>query len=224
VRLVPDAVLFDMDGLLVDSEPLWTVAEEELAADLGGVFGEELKARIAGTRLELAVPTILAFYGAPTSPEAVARTSAWLLERMVELFKAGPVVLPGVDALLADLRREGVPAALVSSSYRVLVDAVLGSGVGPFEVSVAGDEVAHGKPDPEPYATAARLLGVDPARCVVLEDTQAGALSGLAAGCAVVAVPSIPGMHVSPAPRLRELPSLVGVTAADLGAVLGERT
>ena len=210
------AALFDMDGLLVDTEPVWTVAEEELAAHLGGTFTAELKAAIVGTRLEVAVPTILRWYGADASARAVADTSAWLLDRMVSLFAEGVTVLPGVPELLDALRAEGVPLALVSSSYRVLVDAVLAQGVGPFDVTVAGDEVRAGKPHPEPYLTAADRLGVDPQRCVVLEDSPSGVASGEAAGCAVLAVPSVEGVAFPPAPRRLVVGSLADVVVADL--------
>jgi HAD superfamily hydrolase (TIGR01509 family) len=216
------AALFDMDGLLVDTEPVWTVAEVELAQRLGGEFTEELKAAIVGTRLEVAVPTILRWYGVPTDAATVADTSAWLLDRMVGLFAEGVEVLPGVTDLLAGLREAGVPVALVSSSYRVLVDAVTATGLGPFDVTVAGDEVAVGKPHPEPYLTAAELLGVDPRDCVVLEDSPAGVASGEAAGCAVVAVPSVPGVAFPPAPRRLVLPTLAGVTVADLRALAAD--
>lgn len=213
---LPQAVLFDMDGLLVDTEPVWSIAEIELAASLGGVFTPELKATIVGTRLEVAVPTILRWYGAPDGEDDVRRTSGWVLARMVELF-AGPItVLPGVHDLLAELREAGVPVALVSSSYRVLVDAVLAHPIGPFDVTLAGDEVLRAKPDPEPYLTAAARLGVDPTRCVVLEDSPSGVASGEAAGCAVVAVPSVAGVAFGPAPGRLMLSSLAGFTHDDL--------
>lgn len=215
--MVPAAVLWDMDGLLVDTEPVWTVAEEELAAELGGTWSEQLKARIVGTRLDVAVPTILEHYGRPLSE--VPWATDWLLSRMVELFAADIAVLPGVRRLLADLDRAGVPVALVSSSYRVLVDAVLAHGFA-FALTVAGDEVVHGKPHPEPYLTAADRLGVDPTRCVVLEDSAAGVLSGQAAGCAVVAVPSVPGVAVLPAPRVRVAASMEEVSLGDLEALV----
>jgi HAD superfamily hydrolase (TIGR01509 family) len=198
-----------MDGLLVDTEPVWTVAEEELAALLGGVWSEQLKATIVGTRLDVAVPAILEHYNRP--PEEVAWASAWLLGRMVELFAAGPALMPGVNALLDALRAAPVPVALVSSSYRVLVDAVLRAGLGPFDVTVAGDEVEHGKPNPEAYLTAAARLGVDPRDCVVLEDSVAGVLAGEAAGCAVIAVPSVIGVSVVPGPRILVRDSLESV-------------
>jgi len=216
----PAAVLFDMDGLLVDSEPVWTVAEGELAVRLGGSFTPELKAAIVGTRLEVAVRTFLAWYDAPRGPAEVAATSAWLLRRMVELFADELIVLPGVLELLAALRDAGVPVALVSSSYRVLVDAVLRQGIGPFEVSVAGDEVVHGKPHPEPYLTACAGLRVDPREAVVLEDSPAGVASGEAAGCAVVAVPSVTGVNFSAAPRRLVVPALTKVGLAELIALV----
>lgn len=202
------AVLWDMDGLLVDTEPLWTVAEEELAAELGGIWSEELKARIAGTRLDTAVPTILSWYGVEPSPNAVALRVDWLLDRMCALFRSEVRVLPGAAGLLAALAREQVPMALVSSSYRRLVDAVLSNDIGPFAVTVAGDEVRRGKPAPEPYLLACARLGVDPVRAVVLEDSAAGVASGEAAGCAVVAVPSLPGVVVRPGRRRLVLGSL----------------
>ena len=207
------AVLWDMDGLLVDTEPTWTVAEVELAARLGGTWSDELKAQVVGTRLEVAVPAILRWYAAPEDPAHVARTSTWLLERMVELF-AGPIqVQPGATALLEELARHGVPVALVSSSYRVLVEAVLAHGIGPFDLTVAGDEVSRGKPHPEPYLTACARLGVEPRHCVVLEDSPAGVASGLAAGCAVVGVPSVAGVVLPTHPRLRAVTSLLDVDA-----------
>jgi HAD superfamily hydrolase (TIGR01509 family) len=216
-----DAVLWDMDGLMIDSEPLWTRAEEELATSLGGTWDAEVKQRIVGTRLDVAVPTILAYFDVDATPERVQTTAAWLLHRMVELFVSDDLpLLPGVRALLAALADEQVPMALVSSSYRVLVDAVLAGGVGPFAVTIAGDEVVRGKPAPDPYVLAAQRLGVGITRCVVLEDSPAGVASGEAAGCAVVAVPSVPGVHLEPAARRLVVPSLDGVAPADLRALV----
>ena len=219
---LPGALLFDMDGLLVDTEPLWTVAEHDLAARYGASFTAEAKAAVVGTRLDVAVPTLLRLFGAPSDPEETARAAAFLLDRGVELFTEPLPLQPGAGALLEEAAAAGVPAALVSSSYRVLVDAVLATGVGPFATTVAGDEVRRGKPDPEPYLVAAARLGVDPRRCVVLEDSPAGVESGTAAGCAVVAVPSVAGAAVAPAPRRRVVASLAALDLADLSALLLE--
>jgi len=217
------AVLWDMDGLLVDSEPVWTVAEVELAEQLGGQWGDEVKAAVVGTRLDVAVPAILRWFGADPTPLRVAETSTWLLGRMVELYARELPVRPGAVALLAALADAGVPQALVSSSYRVLVDAALATGLGPFALTIAGDEVTHGKPHPEPYLTAAARLGVDPSRCVVLEDSPSGVASGEAAGCAVVAVPSVVGVVLEPAPRRTVLRTLADVTVADLRELAASR-
>ena len=210
------AVLWDMDGLLVDTEPVWTVAEEELAVELGGVWSEQLKAAIVGTRLDVAIPLILEHYGREATPDQVAWASSWLLNRMVELFAEGVEVQPGAVELLSAVAAAGVPQALVSSSYRILVDSVLSHGFGPFATTLSGDEVVNGKPHPEPYLTAAARLGVDPTRCVVLEDSGAGVLSGEAAGCAVVAVPSVHGVSFVAGPRLAVRPSLAGLSIDDL--------
>ena len=209
-----------MDGLLVDTEPVWTVAEEELARELGGTFSPELKTAIVGTRLDVAVPTILRWYDVEPTPAQVASTSAWLLGRVAELFAERQTVLPGVLELLAELRAEQVPVALVSSSYRVLVDAVLRHGLGPFAVTVAGDEVGQGKPHPEPYLTAAAALGVAPQACVVLEDSPSGVASGEAAGCAVVAVPSVAGVELEAGLRRLVLPTLDGLRVAQLRSLV----
>jgi len=216
-RAVVDGTL-EMTGLLVDTEPMWTIAEEELAAVLGGQWSPQLKASIVGTRLDVAVPMILEHYGRPAADSAWA--SSWLLDRVVELFTAGVEVLPGVHELLDVLRAAKVPVALVSSSYRVLVDAVLSHGFD-FDFSLAGDEVGHGKPHPEPYLSAAARLGVPAQDCIVLEDSAAGVLAGEAAGCAVVAVPSVPGVTILPRPRTLVRDSLVGLDLPALEALVG---
>lgn len=204
------AVLFDLDGLLVDSEPLWTVAEEELAARLGGVWHHELKAAVVGTRMDVSVPTILRYYGIEPSPERVAATEAWLLARMGRLFASRLTLRPGAARLLDRLAERGTTLALVSSSYRVLVDAALGRlGAARFATTVAGDEVGHGKPHPEPYLTACARLGVFPRRAVVLEDSPAGVAAGESAGCRVVAVPSVTPIPATPVRPVLE--SLVDV-------------
>ena len=213
------AVLFDMDGLLVDTEPAWTVAEVELAQELGGTWTDAIKAAVVGTRLETAVPIILTALGHAPTPDLVGRSTERLLARMVELFQGDLVPLPGAVELLAALRAAGVPVALVSSSYRVLVDAVVARLDLAFDLVLAGDEVRHAKPHPEPYLTACTRLGADPACAVVLEDSAAGIASGEAAGCAVVAVPNVVGVRPEPGPRRLVLDSLAEVDVARLRAL-----
>jgi HAD superfamily hydrolase (TIGR01509 family) len=185
------AVLFDMDGLLVDSEPVWSIAESELAARYGGVWDAEIKTRCIGTALPDSVPMMLDYFGVvdPSHDELTA-TQAWLLQRMVELFRTAVPVQPGALQLVDALRAADVPVALVSSSYRVLVDAVLaGLGSDRFDFTVAGDEVSRTKPDPEPYLVAAAALGVRPQDCVVFEDAPSGIEAAEAAGCIAIGIP-----------------------------------
>lgn len=215
-----EGVLFDMDGLLVDSEPLWTVAEDELAARCGATFTAAMKAAVVGTRLDVSVPTLLRLFGQPADPEQVARTTQELLGRMVELFSERLPPRPGAWELLAQVTAAGLPTALVSSSYRVLVEAALAAGLGPFDVVVSGDEVLQGKPHPEPYLTAAARLGVRPEQCVVLEDSPAGVQAGLAAGCGVVAVASVEGVRFEPGARRLVADSLGEVGVDDLRALV----
>jgi HAD superfamily hydrolase (TIGR01509 family) len=205
-----------MDGLLVDSEPIWTVAERELFATWGVAFTPPMKSAIVGMRMDTAVPVMIEL-GAPGSAGAtVEEVSTWLLRRMAALFARDLPLLPGVLDLLSAAHRAGIPQALVSSSYRVLVDAVL-AGVPdrPFTVAVAGDEVTHGKPDPESYLLAAHRLGVDPRQCVVLEDTPTGARAGAAAGATVVFCPSVEGAGEAEA-SWQQVPSLARVSLTDL--------
>jgi HAD superfamily hydrolase (TIGR01509 family) len=194
------AVLFDMDGLLVDSEPLWTIGEIELAEHLGGTWSDELKTAIIGTRLDSAIRTILEWYDVPRGRADVEAAMAYLLERMVELYHDQLPLMPGALELIDGVREAGVATALVSSSYRILVDAALDTiGRDRFDISVAGDEVSAGKPDPAPYLAACKQLGVNPNTTVALEDAMSGVRSAEAAGCAVVAVPWIG--QIDPAPR-----------------------
>jgi len=215
------AVLFDMDGLLVDTEPLWTVAEVELAATLGGRWDDTIKAEIVGTRLDVAVPRILGYYGVEASTTAVDDAMRFLLGRMVELFDSELPVHDGAIELIDAVRARGVPTALVSSSYRILVDAALRRlDTRRFDVTVAGDEVAHGKPEPLPYLIACERLGVAPTAAVVIEDAWSGVVAGEAAGCVVVAVPFVapipaaPGRHVVGSLTQIDVDWLLGLTCS----------
>jgi HAD superfamily hydrolase (TIGR01509 family) len=204
------AVLFDMDGLLVDSEPLWYPVEAQAFARLGAPrrWTFEDSRQLVGNDLEVSARMLLDAAGAPdVSPDQVV---SWFVEAMAARLSEGLPWKPGARELLGAVRAAGLPAALVSMSYRRLLDLVL-AGVpdGAFAASVAGDEVTHGKPHPEPYLRACELLDVAPPTAVVLEDSPTGARSGQAAGCVVVQVPDLvavpPDAHWHSVASLTEL-------------------
>ncbi|GLZ15992.1 hydrolase [Actinomadura sp. NBRC 104425] len=213
---LPQAVLFDMDGLLIDSERLWLEVEEEVVAWLGGTWSTEDQQRMLGGSLDKAVRYMLELTGADVPPAEVARR---MLDGMAERLGACVPLLPGAKRLLAEVRAAGVPAALVSSSHRRLLEPVLDAvGREHFAVTVAGDEVARTKPDPEPYLTATARLGVQPRRCVALEDSPNGLAAAEAAGCVTVAVPSL--LPVPSAPGRTVVASLTEVDLPRLAALV----
>ncbi|MGI8331891.1 HAD family hydrolase [Actinomadura scrupuli] len=209
------AVLFDMDGLLVDSERLWLEVEYDVAAWLGIAWGPEHQEATVGGSLDRTVAYMLRIGGPVAPPQEVGRR---LLDGMAGLLSAQVPLMPGAKDLLTQVQAAGLPAALVTSTHRRLLEHAL-DGIGRefFAVTVAGDEVARTKPAPDPYLTAARLLEVLPARCVALEDSPTGVAAAEAAGCVTVAVPSVVAVPPAPGrtvvgslteldlPRLREL-------------------
>ncbi len=184
--------MFDMDGLLVDTEPLWFEVETEIMARLGGAWSHADQAQLVGTSLAKSVGYMLARAEKPTPPATIGR---WMVDGMVDrIAERGVTMLPGAAELVDEVAAEGLPCALVTSSERTVMDAVLAQ-VGPatsaFDVTVCAADVSRTKPDPEPYLLATALLGADPARCVVLEDAPNGVAAAQAAGCLVVMVPSV---------------------------------
>jgi HAD superfamily hydrolase (TIGR01509 family) len=192
-----EGVLFDMDGLIVDSEPLWFEVECAVMARLGGQWGEADQQALVGGSLPRTVAYLLARAVQPASPEEVGR---WLVDGMTSLLMSRTLtMLPGARELLTEVRAAGIPHALVTSSERPIMDAVLLQLRVGFTATVCANDVTRGKPDPEPYLTAAALLGADPRRCVALEDSPNGVASAEAAGCRIVAVPSLVPIPPSPA-------------------------
>ncbi|MFF5205485.1 HAD family hydrolase [Streptosporangium sp. NPDC000396] len=184
-----DAVLFDMDGLLVDSEKVWFQVETEVMERLGAEWRPEDQEHLVGGSMTSSVAYMLKVSGADADPAEVA---AWMLEGMTHRLADGVEMMPGAAELLAAVRRAGLPTALVTSSVRPIAEACLkGIGRHNFDHVVTGDDVTRTKPDPEPYLTATRLLGVAAARCVALEDSPNGVTAATTAGCRVVAVPSM---------------------------------
>jgi HAD superfamily hydrolase (TIGR01509 family) len=184
----PAAVLFDMDGTLVDSEKLWEVALHELAARYGGTLSEAARLAMVGSSMADSMAILHADLGQPWRDAAVG--AAWLEERVADLFVEGLRWRPGALALLRAVRAAGIRTALVTSTARSLVEVALDTlGRDSFDVVVCGDEVSDTKPHPAPYLTAARLLDVPIGRCVAVEDSPTGVASALASGAAVLAVP-----------------------------------
>jgi len=216
---LPSAVLFDMDGTLLDTEPIWFEAEVSVAADLGYVWTDDDQAHCLGGPLERVGRHLVERAG---STRDSLEVSAVLLDRVEQLFRASALVWrPGaVDLLRACLEHE-IPTALVTASSLNLVDAVhdrMAQELGrpPFDILVTGDAVPHSKPHPAPYLMAAELLGHTITDCLALEDSPTGVRSAWAAGCWVVAIPHIAQLPDDLDPHIVD--SLHGETLTDLWA------
>lgn len=215
----PAAVLFDMDGTLVDSEPHWQRAEAEVMERYGATWTHTDSTSCLGGPLSR-VGDLMTAKIDPHRRVSSERIQEELMARMEELLRTSPLVWrPGADALLAEVRRRGIPTALVTASYRSLIDAVHDAiardlGTDPFDVVIGGDEVGNGKPHPEPYLKAAAALGVAPATCLVIEDSPTGVAAGHAAGCQVIAVEHV--APIDPRERVCVVTTLEGVTLDDL--------
>ncbi|OAH11193.1 HAD family hydrolase [Streptomyces jeddahensis] len=183
------AVLLDMDGTLVDTEGIWWDAEVEVFAGLGHALDDTWRHVVVGGPMTRSAGFLIEATGADiTLPELTELLNDAFEERLNGTLP----LMPGAARLLAELAAHEMPTALVSASHRRIIDHVLKS-LGPeyFALTIAGDEVERTKPYPDPYLLAAAGLGADPARCAVVEDTATGVAAAEAAGCRVVAVPSV---------------------------------
>jgi HAD superfamily hydrolase (TIGR01509 family) len=202
------AVLFDMDGTLVDSEKVWDIGLQELAASYRGTLSPAARRAMVGTCMAETMQILHDDLGQPWRDAAAG--AAWLERRVEELFATGLQWRPGARALLRAVRAAGLPTGLVTSTGRRLVEVALDTlGRDSFDVVVCGDEVSASKPDPAPYVTAAAALGVPIKRCVAIEDSPAGVASATAAGAAVLAVPCEVELPVTDGVRVME--SLIAV-------------
>jgi HAD superfamily hydrolase (TIGR01509 family) len=182
------AVLWDMDGTLVDTEPAWIQAEYRLVEQFGGAWNDEHAHSLVGNPLLVSAEYIREHGGVDLPPAEIVDL---LLTEVIAATERGAVWRPGVLRLLAELNEAGVPCAMVTMSYRSLAESVAAQlPPDTFQTLVTGDEVGAGKPDPEAYLTAAQRLGVDAAACLAIEDSPAGIASAESAGCVVIAVPN----------------------------------
>lgn len=210
-----DALLIDMDGTVVDTEPYWIENEGLLVAEFGGTWTEDDAHALVGYDLLDAAKVLRDRGGVPLELDEIVER---LLDGVIEMCRVELPWRPGARDLLVEARDAGVPTVLVTMSWRRFADAVIDAAPeGVFVGSVTGDEVAAGKPAPDPYLAAAELLGVDPTRCVAIEDSPTGVASALAAGCRTIAVPHV--VTVGPQPGLTMWTTLDGVTLADLAAI-----
>jgi HAD superfamily hydrolase (TIGR01509 family) len=217
------AVLWDMDGTLVDSEKLWDISLAALYTELGGRLTPEVRASLVGGSAEDTIRTVYTDLGLEHDPVAMAQSDRWLHDYTAKLFDEGLPWCDGARELLEALAAEGTPMALVTNTQRALTDRALNSIGGHFfSATVCGDEVARGKPAPDAYARAAALLELPPDACLAIEDSVTGTAAAEAAGCPVLVVPN--DVAVPLGPRRRHTSSLVDVAVTDLRRVHAELT
>jgi HAD superfamily hydrolase (TIGR01509 family) len=211
VTPLPAAVLFDLDGTLVDTEPYWLAAERALLASFGGTWTDAHPKALVGAALP-AIAAILQANGVELETDVIADR---LHAEVIRGCRRGIPWRPGARELIAALLADAVPCGLVTMSYRSLALVVAKAlPRGSFATVVSGEEIADGKPDPAAYRLAARRLGVSPEQCVAIEDSPTGVAAAEAAGCLVIAVPH--HVPIEPAPGRLVVGSLADLTVAGL--------
>jgi HAD superfamily hydrolase (TIGR01509 family) len=210
---LPAAVLWDMDGTLVDTEPYWIECEFALVESYGGSWSEDHAHQLVGGDLLESAAYIAEHGRVPLPPQEIVRV---LLDGVVARVREHIPWRPGAQELLTELATLRIPCALVTMSWRRFAEAVLdGLPAGTFSALVTGDEVDRPKPHPEPYLLAARMLGARPQDCVAIEDSPRGVTSAVAAGVPTLAVRHVLGLESGPGRTVVD--TLTGWTAADLG-------
>lgn len=209
------AVLWDMDGTLVDTEPYWLAAQREIARKHGLNWTTQDSRATVGQAMPVSA-AILQQRGVALSTEEIIND---LLERVVAKLEGGIPWLPGAERILAELAAARIPSALVTMAFSPVATRVASAApIGTFHAVVAGDAVPQGKPHPAPYLAAAELLNVHPSHCVAVEDSISGTTSAQAAGMEVVVVPGV--VQPSPGPGRHFVSSLENVTVASLRDML----
>jgi HAD superfamily hydrolase (TIGR01509 family) len=225
-----EAVLWDMDGTLVDSEKLWDISLNALYAEHGAELRPEVRRSMVGSSAENTIRIIYTDLGLDHDPAAMAESDRWLHDYTASLFDDGLPWCDGAREMLEALAAEGIPMALVTKTQRALTDRALNSiGRHYFSVTVCGDEVPRGKPAPDPYERAAAFLGLLPEDCLAVEDSVTGTAAAESAGCPVLVVPN--DVAVPRGPRRRHIASLAHLDVSrlhriydDLNSQFGERT
>lgn len=213
----PHAVFWDMDGTLVDTEAYWIAAEGELASRYGAEWGDEHAGALVGQALPFAAEYIKRHTGITLETHTMVDMLVDSVAQAIE--ENGIPWRPGAVELLQELHENGIPNALVTMSYSRLAHTIAENIDGqPLQVIVAGDEVAMGKPHPEPYLKAADALGATPARSVAIEDSIPGLTSAEAAGMYTVGVPHMVELNEAPGRVL--WPTLVGKYTTDVQALV----
>jgi HAD superfamily hydrolase (TIGR01509 family) len=215
---VPAAVIFDLDGVLVDSEQRWNGAKEALVRAAGGRWRPEAERAMLGMSSTEWSVYLRDELGVPMAPDAINRD---VVRRMEEGYRRGLPLLPGAQEAVRRLA-ERWPLGLASSSNREIIDLVLDLAglAGEFQVTLSSEEVPRGKPAPDVYLEVARRLGVDPARCVAIEDSASGLRSAAAARMTVIAVPN---PHYAPGGEALSLAAAATPVVGDVTVELVER-
>ena len=207
-----EAVFFDMDGTLVDSEPTWLQSESELMATYNYLWTEQDQAHCLGGPLLRVGEYMNDLAGQPENPQYFVDL---LINRMVAKMSKGACLMQGALEIINLTRSLGSKTAMVSASPRSLVDAVLNS-IAPvaFELTISSDDVLKPKPDPESYLKAARFFGVDPKKCLVLEDSKIGVDAAVASGACVIAIPHL--VPITASRQVKVFTSLTGLNRQTL--------
>lgn len=189
------AVIFDMDGLLIDSEPLWKQAELDVLPTCGVPLTYEMTKETTGLRVDEMVEHWHSRY--PWDTPSKQEVDHLIVARLIALVKESGVAMPGVDALVSMFAKEGLPMAIASSSSEAIIDAVMDKLKIHSKLSViySAEHEPFGKPHPGVYITTAEMLGVKPAECLAFEDSANGVLSAKAAKVKCVAVPDSQSRH-----------------------------
>lgn len=209
----PRAVLWDLDGTLIDSEHYWAISQNRLAKQYGATWTDEDERGVIGSSLYDSSELIRQKFG--IQDRSVQEIIDHLTDEVIEQMRASLPWRPGALELLLELKQAGIKTAMVTMSMRRMALAVADAIPFPaFDAVIAGDDVKFGKPHPEPYLTAAEQLGFHPSECIAFEDSITGLTSAVAAGTNAVGVTNM--LKLPEGPDRKIISSLVGVSVSNL--------